>query len=1147
MQYAVIDFVKKLSKGMLLIDMPTGTGKTYETREIIKSYLEEKILDDIPLVIYVTPLKKNVDDIYNKLKDDLIDNAELFDKNVLRIHANYECVLDLLLEKENEIQKEIRNKESYKNLKNKIITYKSYENNKNLPSDILSTSLMEIRKIYEPKFRKDLEEEIKRAGKTIAIRKQLLNHEYAWVKEIYPSCLIEDRKVLFMTMDKFISGNDPIINKPYSFLTYPKLKGALVFIDEFDSTKDVILNQEIERCTDYKLDMARLFSGISTALKGKEFPMQLFGESEEAIESFEKMKKRIIEVESDYDLNYIFKLESNNENDRYFLFDDYQLHTITSTKEKGKITFKTDKSKKHNLIKIIEKDKKDDGRFYRSIYAMKGALNYFLTCCAMLSKNYMHNFNNHVSSSNQDKMEIEQAVSTIVDPFNLDRNMAETISRMIIDNISLPKDKRFKDIFSTDFYLDGFRYYDFNDDLSHDASTSFLMCYMNNTPEKIMLSLADKAHIVGLSATASIQTVTGNYNIEYLKEELNENYYELSEKDEKRIKDKVNKKLLNNYKINVKIEENSGEEIEENIKSIFSQPDYIEKYVGIFQNYLGEQDYQVKRLFRTIKGIKDFINNDESKVILVLTNKNIKCATSSDVFNEELMSNIVKDLSLENNKKVPKLHHLFGNDFEIEKKAYNDEIKEGEKIILFSSYPSVGTGQNLQYEENQGEDIVEKDIDSIYIENPRNILVLTENLKEEKELMKYIYQMETLKKNGEINSTSSLKNIKSAFKKFNNPVIPFLKFDNYAYNTDSVNNHRIKVLVQAIGRICRTNGDNKIHDVNIYVDDEIFTNIDFKCMEGRLMNPEFEEIVKKTNKPGIQSKELKLNLNKAVECNLRVNKRIENILSENKTTWILKDIEKWREARDFVLKHPTISRNELHSYIQDSKIKGLKDFYLSALSGETINAYQYMPNYDPNDIEEDFFAIQYLKKRQKGYVIIDEEECRLKALMRIPFVKMEFEKKGYATSFEPNELMILPVIYQNIYKGALGEEAGKIILEYFGIKLKEINDEAKFEKFDYQLTEDENIYIDFKNWSENDEVNKSEYTEKCRNKLELIKGKAAFIINIVSSNFIIKENGSIYEVSSLTKKNNRCAYMLDDSDAKKLVGKMLEVINNGNN
>lgn len=59
-------------------------------------------------------------------------------------------------------------------------------------------------------------------------------------------------------MSKFNAVNDPIIDKAYRFISYSKTKGTLVFLDEFDATKAVVLNQEIERCKDYKLNLVKL-------------------------------------------------------------------------------------------------------------------------------------------------------------------------------------------------------------------------------------------------------------------------------------------------------------------------------------------------------------------------------------------------------------------------------------------------------------------------------------------------------------------------------------------------------------------------------------------------------------------------------------------------------------------------------------------------------------------------------------------------------------------------------------------------------------------------------------------------------------------------------------------------------------------------
>lgn len=170
-------------------------------------------------------------------------------------------------------------------------------------------------------------------------------------------------------------------------------------------------------------------------------------------------------------------------------------------------------------------------------------------------------------------------------------------------------------------------------------------------------------------------------------------------------------------------------------------------------------------------------------------------------------------------------------------------------------------------------------------------------------------------------------------------------------------------------------------------------------------------------------------------------------------------------------------------------------------------------------------------------------------LIQIPAVKKIFEENGYATSFKSNDCIILPVVYQNIYKGALGEIAGRAILESNGIKLTEITDTTKFEKFDFCLANDPNVYIDFKNWSEKDKVNRNEYRNKCLNKLNKIKGKKVFVINLVADNFHIHRscNDRVIEISCLCmhQPNIKLLYPLDIKDMQKVI-RLLEACDNDN-
>ena len=70
--------------GLMLLDMPTGTGKTYNVLQFIKSYLRQ---NRDKKIFFVTTLKKNLDDPYNELLDDLKGESDLRD-TVFRVLSN---------------------------------------------------------------------------------------------------------------------------------------------------------------------------------------------------------------------------------------------------------------------------------------------------------------------------------------------------------------------------------------------------------------------------------------------------------------------------------------------------------------------------------------------------------------------------------------------------------------------------------------------------------------------------------------------------------------------------------------------------------------------------------------------------------------------------------------------------------------------------------------------------------------------------------------------------------------------------------------------------------------------------------------------------------------------------------------------------
>ena len=207
--------------------------------------------------------------------------------------------------------------------------------------------------------------------------------------------------------------------------------------------------------------------------------------------------------------------------------------------------------------------------------------------------------------------------------------------------------------------------------------------------------------------------------------------------------------------------------------------------------------------------------------------------------------------------------------------------------------------------------------------------------------------METLRANGEIDPFSSEGNIKLAFKQFMNPNVS-IYFNPIPYKCTSTNNHIVKTLVQAVGRICRTKNKDERHEVNIYIDDEIMKRVDFTFMKDRLMNPEFQKIIELSNvKPEFDVATI-IALNKAIECNIRVEARLSQILVTIEL-FGAKDRRQWKLIRETVLKYPTISKEKLTNWLK-SWLESIKDFYVFKTKEEKIAYYMYNKDATKNPI-----------------------------------------------------------------------------------------------------------------------------------------------------------------------------------------------------
>ena len=82
-------------------------------------------------------------------------------------------------------------------------------------------------------------------------------------------------------MDKFLSKNTTIVEPSYMFYNSDIIKNAVIFIDEFDATKETILKKIIDNGLRDKVDYIELFKDIHASLHTDDFPTVLTTPSKE--------------------------------------------------------------------------------------------------------------------------------------------------------------------------------------------------------------------------------------------------------------------------------------------------------------------------------------------------------------------------------------------------------------------------------------------------------------------------------------------------------------------------------------------------------------------------------------------------------------------------------------------------------------------------------------------------------------------------------------------------------------------------------------------------------------------------------------------------------------------------------------------------
>ena len=1114
----VYAYEKMQNNGLLLLPMPTGSGKTYTVFKFIHDAITEKRKDKI---IFITSLKKNID--LEGLKDHFKGDEELrlFDENVLLIKSFLECVVDNLLKVSDSINKSVRYSNEYNKLAQsiKFINENSKCNDPNV-KEIVEDYRNKIKDTQEPNFRKlvkkYLNDEFKK-GKIYTYKRKIdyIKRYWSWVIEVYPQILTKEKKVYMMSMDKFLLRNDPIIEKS-SYIFKDLAKDAIIFIDEFDSTKDKILNSLVNDAIKSQINCIDAYKQIYHNLKSENLPVEMTVASQQQLKTkygkdglndiIMKCQKRCNDIYEKYGMHLDFKLEENVDDDSYktFLFHDFRHIIISGKKQNAKIVYEKDNSKRQNIIRFGDTSDELSKDFRYMLNDIKGFLKYFSGCVQILAINYLQC---KQENENEDYT-LEDAIMSFLDIFIDDDNVRKYFANEIMLYRKNEKERK-NNVLDASFFDKGFSYYSIEDDDGHSFSSSVRITELASSPEKILLDICENAKVFGISATAQISTCIGNYALEdYLMPKLKDKFFNFTNEEFEVLKNHFEKSINHYDRVNVIVEEIKCSGYKDVVwSSIFtSDVDADEIFDEISQVYDNDnKGFKTIRTFKAAMAIKKFIENSEIKSMLCFFNK----FPDENEFSKDILKDIFDKLCIQNDLDLSFDDNVLvlRTDYENAKEKLRKRLRNGEKILVFSTYQTIGAGQNLQYDIpkevktvciNDWKKSVKKDFDAIYLESPTNLYKRL-NRYEKNSLVEYITQIEYLKENGTLSLHDANKYIKDAFKGyFYQEDIIYMSFTNMGDYKKYV---RQKVM-QAVGRICRTN--SKSENIYIYYDDTLSNRIDSHISQNDLLNPEFYQLLRKINekRENTTNEEQKF-INQAETKSIEALNRIIRYVSDGRNGWVDNAIFEWQKIRRFVLAHPTMSEDE---FIHTDNL--YQPLYIKL--NEKSNVVSFKKTEDFKDIEIYF-------DNKPGYDKVSFESARLNIFLSIGFIREMFKREGFATDFDPNDYIICPPVFTNIYKGALGEYVGKeIFSQMLNIELEEISNNELFELFDYKIPNTD-IYIDFKNWNTKFIPSGTDIIPHIWEKLRKCGGKKALIINIASfGRFqMTSQCGCIYEIPRL--------------------------------
>lgn len=1184
----ILDYMSSTDdNGLVVITPPTGYGKTYGAIEYVKDLVDAKIKGKDKSntgVIYLTPLVKNVKDAYS----DLLDKYEDEDaKNQVKEYALLiPNSLDGFIEmwsarKGKDICEEVADCDLYRNLIWYLSRY--YESN-DYKEEEAQKKYSELRSLIKNQLSNEFQINQKNSTEEKLNYIQIENkNKWGWITDYFPAVRTSECPILFMSLYKFLSSNYSFIAPTRHFFseTFMKSRNWIVIMDEFDDCKLWMQKFLIENSIKRDVNVIDLFQKIHSSLANYE-KLRAYEKNKTLFRTMARKAQLALDFAK---LDNDYKIVCETTNDRAFLFDSTKSSVFVNGLEQG------NKQRIENIdnVNYIYLNTKDvDERLptfnLRQVHSrVNGFVDYFAKKVGLMvnikaSEDESHSYNSHFS--------------TMVNQFRLNEYENYLFYRANYDANRLKVESPNKD---RNFYNIGFDFITCKESESHYDVTKLFRYSYDLTPERILVNLCRECKVLGMSATALNQSPLCNFSLDYVQgivsnklndsEEVRKLTTGIQESYEKLIDGyrKENVEVITNvipvYEYNDREKLWSGLIGEIGLRNVLSYLEYkIEEETGTKPSNPRHRQYE-ENLYNLAYAFHSFLNDDvaQSMLAVVMSFHYLKVLLGKIDNDRSVMERILDKYKKEHDTKIGGVEDIIkelrGKDFEENfkmNKSKKTEILEtlskqekGDKLFIVSCFATVSSGQNLKYKVPKSlkkelkviakmNGNKEKDIDSIYIGCPSHLIANIYDMTGETDkkeidlqiLTQSLIELEELSQEGALSINQKKNKLKEIINKYNHNYVAFKGEQINLYESPFAKRVGNKLLVQTLGRICRT--FVKSRRITIILPERWKEKCDFNHLrQMKMKSPELISVIE-----AFEDNEEVLDIKNQKEDNensalyYRISKYVSNYQGDEEKGryWRPESMALWEYWREFVLLHPTLSQDEveaLKTELLSSKINPLIDAIVESEEYQKSDKMKdtgidrqlqdflweefkqfYYCSEDP--IDRISYKVEDGERYEKVHIgkgldfkqEVSADRAHLASLLSYnPFLEYANDR-NIAKEFATKQYIMRPIVFNNIYKGALGESFGKVLLENeLGIKLNNITSPDKFEHFDFVT--DNGIYVDFKLWRKQWKDGES-LDRHVSQKLQECGGKMAWIINCLTDEsderLTLKEKEDVYGI-----------------------------------